>query len=146
MWCHFYILNLMSIKIITICPEKHFSMLTPSNSRGWAYESTLCALSGTLRCSTILKYLGMNSLEDIGGWHRRRNIRIPASTDQALRAARLKGRPRAWLLPGHHPKYPHGTFSGKSMTTPYPNDPNGVFCSKEGISRDAQNKKWGILF
>jgi len=38
--------------------------------------------------------------------HRRRNIRPPATTDQALRAARPKGRPRAWLLPFYHPKCP----------------------------------------
>ena len=30
--------------------------------------------------------------------HRRRNIRPPSAIDQALRAARPKGRPRAWLL------------------------------------------------
>ena len=44
-------------------------------------------------------------------WHRRRKIRSPAATDQALRGARPKGSPRAWLLP----KLLHGMDKGKSL-------------------------------
>jgi hypothetical protein len=42
--------------------------------------------------------------------HRRRNIRPPATTVQALRAAQPKDRPRAWLLPEYHQKCPYGSF------------------------------------
>ena len=54
--------------------------------------------------------------------HRRRNIRPPATTDQALRAARPKDRPRAWLLPEYRQKCPYGTFFREIYHSKCPGD------------------------
>ena len=49
--------------------------------------------------------------------HRRRNIRPPATTDQALRAARPKGRPHAWSVAFLSPEMSTLEF-GHSIITP----------------------------
>ena len=49
-----------------------------------------------IRICTSRKYV-VHELEgrEVGTWHRRRKIRSPAATDQALRGARPMGSPRA---------------------------------------------------
>ena len=53
-------------------------------------------MSQTPNCIHKTSYFYLLSF---GYGHRRRNIRPPATTDQALRTARPKDRPRSWLLP-----------------------------------------------
>ena len=141
--------------------EALFDAYSLKNSRGWAYESTLCALSGTLRCSTILKYLGMNSLEDIGGV-----APPPEYTNSGVyRSSAAGGSAKgpsscltvAWSSPEmstwhffreiyHHIRMTQmGCFVLREAFRGMLRTKGGVFCAEEGILRDAQNKKWGVL-